>query len=648
MRKHRQCLLALFFVVALACGPYLFKGVCDASEPFPLYPCIRANVAFWKKVYAEYPTTRGLVHDNRDLSIVYEVIDLKEWNAPNARRINRKRMKRAVNKYAALLRTLASNPSTKVSGAGRVAALFGPGATAKIYKSAASRVRCQVGQRDRFREGLIRSGTYIGEIKRIFASNGLPVDLAYLPHVESSFNHKAYSRFGAAGIWQFTHSTAKRFMKVDYTLDERWDPILSTHAAARLLKENYQKLGTWPLALTAYNHGVAGMMRAKKSKGDYPAIFRGYRGKRFKFASRNFYSEFLAARQVARDATKYFSNLQVQEPVKIRDVKMKGYASAADLSRFFEVDEKTLRDLNPALRRPVFRGLKYVPKGYVLKLPATVGDKVTTASLQVPSRLYKSRQKRSLFYRVQRGDTAGKIARANGVKLSDLIMTNNLDHRARIYAGQNLRIPARDENIKKPATAPAREKKEPAVEVSKPAVRSVKKVAAKGQEKRKEAKRQALEVNPAVVTGNISVERLVPGKGGPVGVIRVGVEETLGHYAEWLDTPIREIRKLNDFKTGKMVRINEAIQIPLSKVSKEQFEEKRFEYHKEMQEDFYDSYRVRDIRSYRIKTGDSLWRLCLETFEVPLWLFNKYNPDLDINNLKPAQEILIPIVDEIG
>jgi membrane-bound lytic murein transglycosylase D len=78
------------------------------------------------------------------------------------------------------------------------------------------------------------------------------VDLAYLPHVESSFNPKAYSKFGAAGMWQFTRSTGKQYMTVSYAVDERRDPILSSRAAARLLKRNFKKFQNWPMAITAY------------------------------------------------------------------------------------------------------------------------------------------------------------------------------------------------------------------------------------------------------------------------------------------------------------------------------------------------------------------------------------------------------------
>ena len=102
-------------------------------------------------------------------------------------------------------------------------------------------------------------------MRAVFRDQGMPDDLALLPHVESSFNVRAYSKYGAAGVWQFMRGTGRRFMKVDYVVDESLDPITATRAAARLLRENYAILGTWPLALTAYNHGAAGMARAVRS-----------------------------------------------------------------------------------------------------------------------------------------------------------------------------------------------------------------------------------------------------------------------------------------------------------------------------------------------------------------------------------------------
>jgi membrane-bound lytic murein transglycosylase D len=307
-------------------------------------------------------------------------------------------------------------------------------------------VRGQLGQKDRFRAGLIRSGAYLDEIRTILTSYGVPEDLAYLPHVESSFNPSAYSKFGAAGIWQFMRSTGKQFMEVGYVLDERRDPLRATHAAAQLLRENYEKLGSWPLAITAYNHGAAGMARARQKHGDYPAIFTRYRSRTFKFASRNFYSEFLAARQVASDHTAYFGTLELAAPAASHTVRLDGYVRFEDLCAHYKVAPDVMKQMNPALRSPVFNDQKYVPKGYELRLPLDAAPIGATLAA-IPSAFYQSAQKPSRFYTVQRGDTAGRIARAHGVRLSDLILANNLSARATIYPKQTLRIPVPGEKI---------------------------------------------------------------------------------------------------------------------------------------------------------------------------------------------------------
>lgn len=406
-----------------------------AAEQFPVFDNITANVDFWTKVYTEYSTTQAIVHDSKDLNIIYAVIDLQPYENAFARKINRQRMKRAKKKYEHILKRLAADPNSGNPEYRRVAELFGPQSTARTFRTASDRVRCQIGQSDRFKLGLIRSGAYIDQIRSIFRSYDLPEELAYLPHVESSFNTKAYSKFGAAGIWQFTRSTGRRFMKVGYVLDERRDPFLATHAAASLLKENFQKLGSWPLAITAYNHGASGMERARSKYGSYPAIFESYHSRTFKFASRNFYSEFIAAYQIASDYRNFFGDIALDRPAQFQTVALNGFAGFEKLCAHFGVSPETARSLNPALRPPVFDGQKLVPIGYPFRLPANL------ELAAVPSSLLDQRQRPSRFYTVQRGDTAGKIARLNGVKLADLILANNLDRRAVIYPRQTLRIP---------------------------------------------------------------------------------------------------------------------------------------------------------------------------------------------------------------
>jgi membrane-bound lytic murein transglycosylase D len=357
---------------------------CAASDPFPTFPCLEPNVRFWIDAYTKYPTTNGIVHDGTDLSIVYGVIDLLPPDKPGARHTNQGRIQIAIEQYKKILEDLDENSDPQDPEKKRIADLFGPKASLGVFREAINNIRCQVGQKDRFETGLVRSGAYLQRIKTIFRSHGLPEDLCYLPHVESSFNSAAYSKAGAAGMWQFTRSTGKKFLTVNKFLDERRDPIRSSEAAAKLLKGNYERLGDWPMAITAYNHGIAGMLHAKEEMGTYEVAFENYNGRHFKFASRNFYSEFLAARHVAKNYTQYFSDIQLNKSVEACEVLTKGQSSVAELSRHYEVDPETLRALNPALGKPVMKGQRQVPKGYRLRLPADSAKGLVVSSAALP------------------------------------------------------------------------------------------------------------------------------------------------------------------------------------------------------------------------------------------------------------------------
>jgi membrane-bound lytic murein transglycosylase D len=560
--------------------------------------------------------------------------------------------------------------------------------------------------------------------------------------VESSFNPKAYSKFGAAGMWQFTRSTGRRFMKVGYTIDERRDPILSSHAAARLLLHNHGKLNNWPLAITAYNHGVTGVRRAVRKKGSYERIFKEYRSRSFKFASRNFYSEFLAAREAAKNYRQYFGELELSLPVKSRSIELPGYVSLPEAAKYLKLDLAELQELNPALRAPVFRGQKYAPRGYRLRLPHRDDQDWERLISELPQHMIRQKQKRSTIYTVRRGDTAGKIAKANGVKLNELIAVNNLDHRSTIYVNQKLRIPLPEEKstlvakrpkkISRPASRPPSisppvapvEKVEkvtrrypenettvksaaapkPAVDSSpqlaaaqaadaeseaEPAIRrpqanqmaefvlahrtyatdwqpkkfamedsetGVRELSQHQQEPvsssppaagpAEPADNRALLTHPQIIQGHFAVNRIAQEGGIRIGFIEVEAEETLGHYAEWLNVAANEIRRLNGFRYSRPLHLNQRLKIPLRRVTKEEFEEKRFEFHQELAEDFFATYRVDKVRTYSIKKGDNIWTLSRQEFEVPLWLIKRYNADVDLSALMPSQKLLIPVVEK--
>lgn len=637
MKKIRlKFCISVLFLLSNFFSPAALYG---EPTPFPVYPSIEPNVKFWTKVYSEYSTAQGILHDSQNLNIIYEVVELKI----GAKRINEKRIQKAKDKYKTILRKLAQNPSVFDGEAKRVAALFGKNANRATFRKAIYRMRCQIGQKDCFHEGIIRSGAFIDRIKDIFLSYGLPLDLIYLPHVESSYNPKAYSKFGAAGIWQFVRDAGKHFMTVDYAIDERWDPIRSSEAAAQLLKHSYEKFGNWPMAITAYNHGISGMLSAKWTKGGYEEIFNHYKSKIFRFASRNYYSEFLAAREVATNYEKYFGKITPDTPVKSRKIMLTGYASIKDLGAYFGVDMATLRKLNPSLRTPVFSGQKYVPKGYSLCLPSDAVQNRMGASLELSWNMYKHHQKSSRIYRVKKGDNITKIANMHGIKVSDLIIANKINSKGVIYVNQHLRLPLPNE-VRDMTETPHFSTAEVHQQRTKaPGMASIR--ASSAYEAATPASEMA--IDPVIVGGNLEVEQVMIQKGKPVGIIQVEMEETLGHLAEWLEIPTKNIRRLNRFPYGETLQLHTKVKIPLDKISKEQFEETRFEFHKKIQEDFFSFYEIESVQLYQLQKGDNVWTLCNDIFEMPVWLLKLYNPKVDFNDLRWSQKLVIPVIKEI-
>ncbi len=707
-KKYFIKTISILFLIACSIyfspAPQAQAAITDITDnEFPLYPAIRPNVDFWIAIFTKYSKSHGVIHDTNNLSIIYEVVTLDPSETVSANSCNQKIKTSAIQKYREILSNLSKGIPPSSDEETRVVSLFGQSAPLADFELAASSIRCQTGLSKEFKEGLIRAGAVLDEFKRIFKAHGLPADLVYLPCVESSYNFKAYSKLGAAGIWQFTHGTGKMYMNIDYVVDERRDPYISTDAAARLLKKNYEVLGEWPMAITAYNHGLTGMLRAKNAAGNYENIFKTYQGPSFKFASRNFYSEFLAARIVAKNHEKHFGNLRFQSPAAFQTVKTKGFLTAKDLMNKFNLSLEDIQTLNPSLRPPVFTEQKYIPKGFNLKLPKTFSMNEIHSRL---AGLYRSGQKPSRFHTVQKGDTASSIARLHSIRVNDLINANDLGQKAAIFIGQNLRIPVRDdiisakkEQVKPKVLTPATQK--PALQKPVPEIKpsEVETALAKAPEapapspepvippktepEQKEiptpdlikpatgldpmieaAATQGNEADPifnaiaepltdvAVINPRIDMSDIkilqIDKKGAlPIGVIKVEAEETLGHYAGWLKVSTQEIRKLNAFKAKDPISIDRTIKIPLKKITAQEFEEQRFEFHKEIEEDFFGSFSISGVEIYEIKNGDNIWRLCENELEVPFWLLKKYNPDINFNSLQLKQKIKYPIIGKL-
>ncbi len=421
----------------------LFGQILQASaNPFPRPAELEPDVRFWVRVYTEVNTTGGYVHDARNLAVVYETLQFPEGlnSAEQTRRINASR-----ERYQRALQELASGRKSGLSAdAEHVRRLWPKGTPPQRFRQAADDVRFQRGQANRFREGLARSGRWREHILATLDQHGLPRELVVLPHVESSFNPTAYSHAAAAGMWQFMPATGREFMQVNHIIDERLDPYFSTEAAARLLKRNFHTTGTWPLAVTGYNHGANGVRRAVQAQGttDIATIVRNYQGPAFGFASRNFYVSFLAALEVDQHPERYFGKVDYARPENYDIFQAPAYVPAATLAQALGVDAATLRQYNPALRAPVWSGEKYIPQGYTLRVPRTVlraPAQQLVASIPTSQRFASQNPDR--YHRVAPGESLSVIARRHNTSVRELMALNGLDSEHRIRAGAQLRLP---------------------------------------------------------------------------------------------------------------------------------------------------------------------------------------------------------------
>jgi hypothetical protein len=305
-KSHRWCLLTAILVsISLLVLPR--PAATDVGRPhnphFPQPLLLAPNVAFWKQIYTAYGVGDFVLHDRDRLDVVYGVVRIKNATSQaGAAAVAEPEIQRMRAKYNDILTRLAAGAAPEELGAegGVVAQTWGCPCPPEVLRRAGENIRVQQGLREKVDEGLHRASKLLPRILAILRQHQVPAELAALPMVESTFNPAAYSKAGAAGLWQFIRSTGKQYSLISRKRDDRRDPVRATEAAAHLLRNNYEALGSWPLAIVAYNHGHAGIRAASTQVGSTAIedIVARYNGPRFGFASKNFYAEFLAALDV--------------------------------------------------------------------------------------------------------------------------------------------------------------------------------------------------------------------------------------------------------------------------------------------------------------------------------------------------------------
>lgn len=453
--RIRSAIVGLVFASLVAGSAWAEAGESFGGTHFGVPPELRPAVNFWKDVFARYSKYEVAIHDTERLDRVYSVLDFTDlpgrgWTEGEIEQHAAQTTKAEKERIRALLMRLdrtPGGPSRLSSEERRIWNLFqGSSDPRRFYRAAAEdRIRAQTGLRERFAAGIEMAQAYFPEMERIFREEGVPVEITRLPLIESCFNVKAYSKVGAAGVWQFMPATARRFMRVDGAVDERRDPLLSTRAAARYLRESYEDLGAWPLAITGYNHGPAGVGRAVNQLGtrDIVTIIQRYQGPAFKFASRNFYPEFLAALEVERNHRQYFGPLRPRTLPATDRVQVEHYVDINTVSRCAGADSETIARLNPSLSGSVLDGKQLIPAGYTIRVPAGSRERFRAqyAALSGQEK-FSSQRTQYVLHRVKRGQTLSTIARQYGSTSQEIRKQNKLGKSQTVRVGQLLRIPA--------------------------------------------------------------------------------------------------------------------------------------------------------------------------------------------------------------
>jgi membrane-bound lytic murein transglycosylase D len=407
MKHSMRSVLSLLFCLLLLSSTQLRAQANSSNDdgPFPLLPGLEKPVEFWKRVFTEYSISQLVFFDPLDMATIYEVLDVGE-ESRTPEYINGERE--------------------------RIAA---------AHSVDLERVKAQRGIKERTAAGLKRSGRHIEHMQRIFRERGLPVELTYLPMVESSYDINARSSVGALGMWQFMRATGRQFMRVDRSIDERRDPIESTRAAASFLKQSYETLGNWPLAITAYNYGPGGMARAVKEieSDNLVELIREYRHPYWGFPPKNFYAEFLAAVEIGKNVNRYFPDLQLDPPAVIKEIELERSVSVVTLAKNTGLTRDQLLGGNPALSTQT----RLVPAGYRVKVPVDAQMKplVEVAQIQTQTQVQAKAQPPVVRHQVKHGETLFQIARRYGASVDRILKLNGMGKTHRLQAGTTLLIP---------------------------------------------------------------------------------------------------------------------------------------------------------------------------------------------------------------
>jgi membrane-bound lytic murein transglycosylase D len=647
------------------------------STHFPRYKELEPNVAFWSDVFTKWTSKQIAYHDVEHLELIYSVLNLDDIirGLPAAQQEDaiKQRRKAEGERITAMLLRISDGHARTEEERRILKAIAKIGHDASYAAKLSEQVRSQRGLGDRFCDAAQRAEAYRPMMSRILKSYDVPQELLALPLVESGYKIGARSHAGASGIWQFMPATGRLYMTVTDTYDDRRDPARATDAAARMLRRTYDNIGSWPLAITSYNHGPGGVARAVKEMGTthFGVISRHYKGKAFGFASRNYYAEFLAAVDAMQHLEDFCGPINVA-PYEVDEVTLGASAPIGDLARAAGISVTQLDDLNPALSETVVRGKTRVPRGYRLNLPPGTRNEFAANFRHIdqtpptaPTMLAKAKEYQEPAatpdepeiaprkHKVAKGESLGSIARRYGTTETTLIWMNTLPNSKAIKVGQTIKVPG-DRSSQAVAVATATVPKPPlsgkmtttagviaakdAAAVASEAVRAAGNAAgttvaavpaaviqAEGGAVANAAPSAVAQEPAKVDVKDVPVAKREPAADDAEPVLtadhKVGRGQTLSQIASMYRTSVDDLKKMNGITDENSVQAGQTLKVKASA------------------SELVASTTVG--RTYKAKPGDTLWTIARSN-DTSVETLKRLNPKLAKSGLKIGDTIKVP------
>lgn len=334
------------------------------SDIFEVRPYYYPNVHFWFLIYTQFESSNVVIHDKSNLNLIYKVLDFSELHHKDLPKntiyvLQQKISDERIKSLKEELDELAKDPySVSVSAKNIYRTLKQAGIEPPIKKSDRSiffnklkhNLRSQTGQKNFIRDGVLRSLPYQSFLGKYFTDRKLPKELLAIPFLESSFNPKAHSKVNALGVWQFMPLISSYYVPKRSTYgDYRSNIGVSSLAAGHLMSENYTIMKSWDLAVTAYNSGTKHLLKSKRELAskdvDLEDVIKHSDSQHFGFASKNFYSEFLALAHTLAYREDIFDDLHEHDRPDVDD-DLRFYMTKCAMRLPKVLDEKMMDDVH--------------------------------------------------------------------------------------------------------------------------------------------------------------------------------------------------------------------------------------------------------------------------------------------------------------